>query len=161
MKLIGPDRYKLTITDRSASVRAIDGTPHFVKPATAKKKLKLYVVSKDGELLYVGFTTQPMSARLRGGLRADGLHGYHGYSWGRKNSNVLLQIWYLAGDATTLADLETIEAEVVFLFRLQSGQWPSGQTEIHFHQSTVLHRECANRIVEALGKRNCKPSGGG
>ena len=150
MKLSGPDKYQLTITDRSASVRASDGTLHFVAPATARGKPKLYVVSKAGFLLYVGVTNQPMSARLRGGLMADGTHGYHGYSWGRENDTMCLDIWYLDGEDTKPIDLETIEAEVVFLYRHDSGQWPQAQTEIHFHQSGTIHRECARQIVEAL-----------
>jgi len=150
MKLNGPDEYQMTITDRSASVRAKDGTPHFVSPATAKKKPKLYVASKDGALLYVGVTTQPMSVRLRGGLTADGTHGYHGYSWGKKNQSIRLHIWYLDGDNATPTDLETIEAETVFLYRQQSGQWPGAQTEIHFHQSGAQHRACAKQIIDAL-----------
>ena len=56
MKLNGPDRYHVTITDRSATVKAPDGTPHFVAPATVKSLPKLYVASKEGALLYAGVT---------------------------------------------------------------------------------------------------------
>lgn len=150
MKLNGPHKYQLIITDRSASVRAPDGTPHFVTPATERNKPKLYVASKDGELLYVGVTNQPMSVRLRGGLTADGAHGYYGYAWGKKNQSIRLDIWYLDGEDIKPTDLETIEAEVVFLYRYQSGQWPQAQTEIHFYPSGTIHRECAKQIVDAL-----------
>jgi len=155
MKLIGPDEYHLTITGRSATVTAKDGTPHFVFPATAKKKPKLYVASKDGTLLYVGKTTQPMSVRLRGGFTADGAHGYHGYSWAKVNHSICLHIWYLDATTTEQNDLETIEAETVFLYRLQSGQWPAAQTEIHFFPSDARHRACAQQIVESL-KKDCE-----
>jgi len=152
MKLNGPDEYQLTIAGRLVGVRAKDGTPHFVFPATAKKKPKLYVASKDGVILYVGATTQSMSVRLRGGFTADGAHGYHGYSWGKKNHTICLHVWYLDGDNTTPIDLEAIEAEAVFLYRQQSGQWPAAQTEIHFHPSDTQHRDCARQIVDALKK---------
>jgi len=111
---------------------------------------KLYTVSRCGALLYVGVTSQSMSVRLRYGLTADGQNGYHGYSWGKKNHLVQLQLWYLDGGASANLVLETIEAEVVFLYRQESGQWPEDQTEIHFHRSEKAHRDCAGQIVQAL-----------
>ena len=41
-----------------------------------------------------------------------------------------------------------MEAEVVFLIRQLSGQWPPFQTEIHFHPSTEDHREAARAVLE-------------
>lgn len=153
MKLIGPDRYTLVIKDRQAQVQSSDGEPHFVAPATKNKKPKLYVVSKGGQLLYIGVTSQPMSVRLRGGLTADGEHGYHGYSWGRKDHSIQLDIWYLIESANPTLDMETIEAETVFLSRLRSEQWPLEQTEIHFHPSDDEHRQCAQQILVSLNKK--------
>jgi hypothetical protein len=46
-------------------------------------------------------------------------------------------------------DIETLEAEIVFLARC-AGQWPEGQTEIHFHPSTEEHREIAANIWRYL-----------
>jgi len=46
-------------------------------------------------------------------------------------------------------DMETIEAEVVFL-ATQAGDWPEGQTEIHFHPSTPEHREIATSIWRSV-----------
>jgi hypothetical protein len=69
---------------------------------------------------------------------------------GQKNQTLRLDVWYLEGDNATRRDLETVEAEVVFLCREQSGQWPIGQTEIHFHPSKSRHKEYATRIFEAL-----------
>ena len=139
--------------DRSARVRAQNGISHFVVPATKSKTPKLYVVSKDGFLLYVGVTKQPMSSRLRGGLTANGTHGYHGYAFGRENHTLSLDIWYLEGDDTKQIDLEIIEAEVVFLYRQQSGRWPKAQTEIHFHQSENIHKQFAKQILDALKEK--------
>jgi hypothetical protein len=45
-----------------------------------------------------------------------------------------------------MLNVETIEAEIVFLIR-QRGQWPSHQTEIHFHPSRPYHRKAAEAIV--------------
>ena len=153
MRLNGPDRYHVTITDRSATVRAPNGTSHFVAPATTKSLPKLYVASKEGALLYVGATNQSMSVRLRGGLTANGAHGYHGYSWGKKNHAICLDIWYLDGEHTKPVDLEAIEAEVVFLYRQESGQWPQEQTEIHFHPSNSIHRQCARQVIDTLKEK--------
>jgi len=35
----------------------------------------------------------------------------------------------------------------MYLIRQESGQWPEYQTEIHFHQSTSLHRAIARSIL--------------
>ena len=129
-----------------------DGTVRltFVPPASIGKRPKLYVISKGARLLYVGFTTQPMADRLRQGLTANGGHGYSGYPWRRRKQTLSLTIWYLDGANATPTNLEAIEAEVVFLYRHESGQWPEEQTEIHFHPSNNRHQQFAKRIVDAL-----------
>ena len=71
----------------------------------------------------------------------------------KKNHTICLHIWYLDGEDTKPADLETIEAEVVFLYRQESGQWPQEQTEIHFHPSSNIHRHCARQVVDALKEK--------
>jgi len=43
-----------------------------------------------------------------------------------------------------------VEAEIVFLVR-SAGQWPIGQTEIHFHPSGNEHRELATTILKSSG----------
>jgi hypothetical protein len=43
-------------------------------------------------------------------------------------------------------DIETVEAEVVYLIRA-AGQWPAFQTEIHFYPSSARHREVAAQIM--------------
>jgi hypothetical protein len=69
--------------------------------------------------------------------------------WANKFTEASLDIWVHEDPAneTPLLDLETIEAEVVFLVR-QAGQWPLRQTEIHFHSSSPVHREIAATIVK-------------
>jgi hypothetical protein len=153
MTLTGPDTYELKISGGKHSVVAPYGQPHFVAPATLNVP-KLYVVSRGSSLSYVGVTLQPMTSRLRGGMLADGLHGYHGYAWKKVDSLLRLDIWYLQGVEKERAsnELETIEAEVVYLSRIRSGQWPTGQTEIHFHQSKDVHRTWAKRILDKIRK---------
>lgn len=60
----------------------------------------------------------------------------------------MLDIWCDSDPLTpqSVRDIETVEAEVVFLIR-QAGQWPEFQTEIHFHPSNEGHREAARRIL--------------
>lgn len=77
MHFSGPDRYTLTITPTSFVVECANGTPRFSRIATSRKP-KLYVVSVNGEPIYVGITKQPLRNRLRFGWTADGRHGYHG-----------------------------------------------------------------------------------
>jgi len=150
MKISGPNTYYLAINACKINVTGPNGENHFVAPATSKKTTKLYIVSAEGMLLYVGVTSQSMSTRIRMGMTADGTHGYHGYTWGKKNHNLRLDIWYLKDSATPNLDIETIEAETVFLYRKMSDQWPAYQTEIHFHPSSEVHRRCAAEIIESL-----------
>jgi hypothetical protein len=95
----------------------------------------------------VGITKQPLRNRLRFGWTADGRHGYHGYAWRHHHRKATMDVWCHedALEQSTL-DIETIEAEVVFLIR-SAGQWPLHQTEIHFHPSTQVHRDMAAAIM--------------
>ncbi len=105
-----------------------------------------YIVSADGKPVYVGITKQAMRTRLRFGFTAAGRGGYHGYAWRNQYREATLDVW-AQDDATSNAmlDIETVEAEVVFLARC-AGQWPECQTEIHFHPSLPEHRETAGMI---------------
>lgn len=75
--------------------------------------------------------------------------GYHGYAWRHALSTANLDIWCHRDPPETdsCLDIETIEAEVVYLIR-QAGQWPRFQTEIHFHPSGDEHRQWALTIAE-------------
>lgn len=145
MHLEGPDRYLLQFTPNQFTCTCPKGTPRFSGLAT-KLLHKLYVISIENVPIYVGITSQSMRNRLRYGFSADGSSGYHGYAWRNHHTQATLDIWCLADPEKTKKDLETIEAEVVFLIR-QSGQWPASQTEIHFHPSTEEHREAARSIL--------------
>ena len=55
-----------------------------------------------------------------------------GYAWRRGHSSAALNVWYHM-DAVDRKerDIETVEAEVVYLIRA-AGQWPAFQTESIF-----------------------------
>ncbi len=87
-----------------------------------------------------------MGARLRFGFTAAGRGGYYGYAWRKQFREAIVDIWaHVDSTDNAMLDLETVEADVVFLTRC-SGQWPQCQTEIHFHPSGPEHREVADSI---------------
>jgi hypothetical protein len=147
MRITGPERYKLTF-DAAAFVGECEkGTSSFSGIATSKKP-KLYIASVNEEPIYVGITKQSIRSRLRFGWSAAGEGGYYGYAWRRSLTEAFLDVWCHddpPAENPTL-DIETVEAEVVFLIRC-AGQWPIYQTEIHFHPSTQVHRDVAANII--------------
>jgi hypothetical protein len=150
MELEGPDSFRITIRPADDPKRfEIEDATGAVKFSgkTTSRLPKLYVVSANKRPIYVGITKQRMRQRLRFGLTATGESGYYGYPWRHQYNAVGLDIWYQVGTGTvdSMHDLETVEAEVVFLIR-QHGQWPAFQTEIHFHESTPEHRALAETI---------------
>jgi hypothetical protein len=168
LKITGPDRYRLRFNNARFEISSSEGNPYFSGRAAARGLPKLYVVVMEGKPVYVGITTQPMQSRLRYGWKAAGEAGYWGYSWRRRRSlaDAGLDIWYhedaskAAGQVSKQVDIETVEAEVVHLIRC-AGQWPSGQTEIHFHRSRRTHRAAAAAIMRTyktakrLTRRKC------
>jgi hypothetical protein len=120
---------------------------HTFRGSAAAPGPKIYVVLKGRQVVYVGATLQRIATRLRQGVRADGQHGYHGYRWFIEGQRYQLDLWF---HDSTLLDLETIEAELVYLIRM-NGQWPRLQTEIHFHPSKSHHRKIAKRMAAAYG----------
>jgi len=145
MKLIGPERYRLSFNSRTFKVTSREGGNKFSKIATSKLP-KLYVVSVAGKLVYVGITKQRMRNRLTFGFTAVGRGGYHGYAWRHKFKAAFLDVWRQEKVSRNgMLDIETVEAEVVFLAR-RAGQWPMCQTEIHFHRSGKVHRDIAAAV---------------
>lgn len=146
MRIAGPERYELAFDSTKCVVSCSKGSSNFSGLAT-KKLPKLYVISIDAVPIYVGVTRQSMSSRLRLGFKATGDHGYHGYAWRHDSQAAILDIWCHEDPPVENPerDVETLEAEVVFLTR-RAGQWPAGQTEIHFHPSTEEHRRIASDI---------------
>lgn len=126
------------------------GVCSFSKPSTVRGLAKLYTVCSDGVLCYVGIAQQPMSSRLSFGFNASGRGGYHGYKWKGIKKKLALSVWTAQIDEkpVPLREMETVEAEVAFRCREQSGQWPAYQHEIHFYPSFVEHRVAAHRIYD-------------
>jgi len=148
MKVIGPERYRLNFDANNFEVTCQKGSRTFSGIATSKKP-KLYIVSAKGTPIYVGVTKQSIRNRLRNGWNAKGETGYYGYSWRHSLIEAQLDVWCHedAPSDNSALDIETVEAEVVFLIR-SAGQWPQFQTEIHFHPSNSNHRNVASTIVE-------------
>jgi hypothetical protein len=126
------------------------GVCAFSSPATMRGRAKLYTLSDLGTLLYVGIAQQPMAARLNVGFNASGKGGYHGYKWKGLTQKLALSVWTaeIDGKPSPLRELETVEAEVAFRCREQSGQWPAYQHEIHFYPSLTAHRAAARQIYD-------------
>ena len=148
-KLKGPQTYELHLSDKKYSVIASSGEKHFIHPAS-KRIPKLYVISEKGKLLYVGIAVQLLSTRIRHGLTATGKGGYHGYKWSQNEGVLRLDVWW--AEELSRDGRESIEAEVAYLYRKGSGQWPSHQNEIHFHKTNRYHREAAKIILKELYK---------
>jgi hypothetical protein len=158
MKITGPERYALTFDAEKFTVSCPKGTAKFSKLATSRVP-KIYVISVAGQLIYVGITRQSMRARFRMGFSAKGENGYHGYAWRSKFTKAALTVWFHenASFEHPERDVETVEAEVVFLARL-AGQWPKGQTEIHFHRSNEEHRKIAEVIWRTVSACSLPPA---
>ena len=152
MKLSEPSRYILHFdSTRILSVESEEGGTKF-SGQVAGNVPKLYVISEANKPIYVGVTKQPIRARLRFGFRSKGTHGYYGYAWRHHMDQAVLDVWVQEEwvqdeEKEPLRDIETVEAEVIFLIRQEYGQWPEHQTEIHFHPSKAIHRKFAQQIL--------------
>ncbi len=160
IQLSGPEKYFIKFTpEEITDIASDDGTTEF-SPRVRKSGPKIYVVHESQTPVYVGQTTSSIAARLSKGSKQDPSknHGYSGHQWRRSLCQANIDIWILQFEdkSTAKRDLETIEAEVVFLLR-QRGQWPRYQTEIHFHQSNALHRQTSEQIVDQYRSPNAQP----
>jgi hypothetical protein len=138
----------MNVTATGFSIVCPKGTAKFSGRAASGDLPKIYIVSVDGCPIYVGVTRRAVRSRLRDGFTAQGAHGYYGYQWRHELTEANLDLWYHVNPRSEalLLDVETVEAEIVFLIRA-AGQWPKYQTEIHFHPSTEVHRHVAASIM--------------
>ena len=83
-------------------------------------------------------------------MKATGKGGHHGYMWRKKNDAFRLDVWWSEDLDPKNKDMESIEAEVVYLYRKESRQWPADQSEIHFHETNRDHRKTAESILKDL-----------
>ncbi|MEX1227206.1 MAG: hypothetical protein WD623_15560 [Marinobacter sp.] len=143
-----PQDFELTLSDGWYCLSQSSQNCKFSAPACTSGIAKLYTISSDDSLLYVGITKQRMSIRMGYGFKANGKGGYHGYKWKFLEATLKLSVWTakLHGVHAPLGEMGTIEAEVAFICRQHSGQWPTHQHEIHFSPSEQYHRHAAAKI---------------
>lgn len=149
MNLNPPQDYEIQLLDGGSYRLCVSGKVcTFTKPASVRGVAKLYTLSEGTSLLYVGIAEQPLSSRLNFGFKATGKGGYHGYKWKELRRPLALSVWTarVGEHPASLREMETVEAEVVFCCRQESGQWPSHQHEIHFYLSRPEHRATARTI---------------
>jgi len=128
---------------------------NFEKPVTESKLYKIYLAKHRSGVIYVGVTSQSIRTRLRYGLNPKGKKGYNGYKFKHLNE-IDLFIFYFdcfkTEDKRKIIEreMETIEAEIVYLIRNKTGNWPRYQTEIHFHNLTKKQKKAAHLIYETI-----------
>ena len=151
MEVKNHHNYRIKLRDRQIISIERNGQKieSFVEPDNHSKLPKLYIVKSGSEVIYVGQTTQNMRTRLRQGLKAQGEHGYYGYMW-KDLPEVNLLMWCFPNRSESY--VETIEGELVFLFRKRKGKWPERQTEIHFHNAS----KDETKVAEAIYKEACR-----
>jgi len=88
------------------------------------------------------------------GLKAKGKNGYHGYAWKSIRHSLTLDVLCWAGNGNIRKELEAVEAEVAFLCRQKTGEWPLSQTEIHFRPPKEIHKKLAKQIYKKCRSYN-------
>ena len=136
--------YRISIRERAYTVVAPNGATQFIAPSTTHCQ-KIYIIKARHSFLYVGKTVQSMASRFRGGFNPQNYPGYAGYKWRLEDADFSLDVWHF-DTAINDKDVETIEAEVVFRFRMCAGYWPLGQNEIHFFELRQDHSITADII---------------
>lgn len=111
----------------------------FHQRLTQPKVAKLYILKEKIKYLYVGTTMQSLTTRMR-----YGKSGYHGYKW-KDKEKVELYVWCF--DGLDKIQIESIEAEFVFLIRKKTGHWPLTQNEIHFNNQFAGGKVFAEKIL--------------
>ncbi len=142
------NKYHLKLKDRQILSIEYGGriVESFIEPDNHSKLHKLYVIKRGSNVVYFGQTTQNIRTRLWQGLNAKGSHGYWGYQW-KDLPEVDILVWCFLGlDSKNRRYIETLEGELVFLFRKHTGKWPEHHTEIHFHNAQEDEIELAEAI---------------
>ena len=148
MEYSGPYQYRLFLSgtkqQRFIYKKVQDSVvTNFKSPVTLKKTPKIYLLKYNNTIVYVGYAGQSIGTRLGQGIRASGTNGYYGYKWKQVSEIELLVFVFnktLKGnkhiyDTPFIEFTEAVEAEIVFLIRQNTGQWPRFQNEIHFNNS--------------------------
>lgn len=122
---------------------SFESCKEFKKPITQRKLLKIYIIQYGADLIYVGYSSQSIGARLNNGLKAPGtFKDYKGYKWKEYVNQILLHV-FVFGDVlkemkseeakAKISFVEAIEAEIAYRIRTETGKWPLYQNEIHFN----------------------------
>lgn len=154
------ETYKITLQDNNehdtCSVRI---SPNEGEALKAERR-KLYIISTNADILYIGEAHTSILKRFQRGLYAHNNfkktgkanNGYKGYKWLDKEMNTTRELNVMAVVFNEDFDnkreiVEAIEGELVFLVRQKTGKWPLFQNEIHFNN----HEE-SNVIAEDIFK---------
>ncbi len=147
-----------------------DGAWHFrsgfESPLTTQGS-KVYLFANREEIFYVGKTSQKsVTSRFVSAFKASReqrISGFKGYEFKNHHTNSLLHVftssdWNKYGPKKGMAhwvdDAELIEAEVCYLIRHKTGQWPKYQNEIHFGRFKDEHFQAAKKILSEIQKLN-------
>lgn len=156
-------KYRLFLADKGEKrvieeKRQAGKSVKFTGKVNLKKVPKIYILRNETEIVYVGFTSQNIGARLSGGMWADGRAGYHGYKWRNEKELDLYVIVFEDNLTDGKKDpkkeiYETIEAELVFTIRQSTGRYPAFQNEIHFHNKYLDDvQETVEEIYNLINK---------
>lgn len=144
------EKYTLHIEDRddgtcSISLKSVEEKSECL--ALKKERRKIYCIGSLGKILYVGEANTSIKTRFQRGSSSfnyfiknkKARNGYQGYKWLHKNDNserlltVYVAIFEPEHDPKENRNIiEAIEGELVYLIRLNTGEWPYFQQEIHF-----------------------------
>jgi hypothetical protein len=147
---------------RSVGKKEMDGQAidKLQYPLTTKYPKIYMAINEAKEVLYVGYTSDSITNRLRGGLKPGtkdnlvGSHGYRGYKW-RVLDEVTFYVWVFDTIDPSFKKeevcwmFENIEAEIVFALK-QQGSWPKYQSEIHFYSE--ITGQTPLRCEDVFGK---------
>lgn len=150
MEKLLPNSFELVIANKQikkiTNLHSGEKIETFSKPLTSDW-YKIYVITFNKEILYIGTTKLLIRNRLRSGLSAKGKMGYHGYKW-KKFKTVHLSVWCF--EKLGKNKIENIEAELAFIVRKETGKWPTCQNEIHFNN---LFGQTGKSIAEKIYKQ--------
>ncbi|MBL0049295.1 MAG: hypothetical protein IPP32_14510 [Bacteroidetes bacterium] len=133
----------------------------FTFPVTSNHP-KIYIVKSGSAIIYVGYTQDSITNRLRIGLspgqwneekNSKSINGYAGYKW-RVLDEVNYYVCVFEDINTSVTKemkylFENIEAEIVFKLKAK-GYWPKYQSEIHFYSE--IKNQKPKTCEEVFGK---------
>jgi predicted GIY-YIG superfamily endonuclease len=132
-----PKQYKFDIFLENCKISKIINSntneivEKFTSPLTSKY-YKIYIITNEKSIIYIGTTKNSIRSRIRSGLNANGNNGYYGYKW-KHLKEITLSVWIF--EKFNKEQIENIEAELAFIVRNKTKKWPDFQNEIHFNNA--------------------------